>query len=65
MTEEEIARAYRDALRGAGSIKPDGTYGEPEPDPTEARTAAALAAGVPPNRITSGGRVIAHRGEDE
>ena len=36
-------------LKGSGTILPDGTYGEPEPDPTEKR-------GLGPDR-TAGGRL--------
>jgi hypothetical protein len=38
-----------EALTGSGTILPDGTYGEPLPDPTEVR-------GLGPDK-TSGGRV--------
>lgn len=40
---------YSEALTGSGTIKPDGTYGEPEPDPTVQRGGPAGA------RTTSGG----------
>lgn len=39
-----------EALTGAGTILPDGGYGEPLPDPTEVR-------GLGPNK-TSGGREV-------
>lgn len=38
------------ALTGAGTIRPDGTYGESLPDPTEVRGISA--------RRTSGGRLV-------
>jgi hypothetical protein len=38
------------ALTGSGTITPDGTYGPPEPDPTQVR-------GLGPDK-TSGGRVV-------
>lgn len=60
--EERIARLYREAGMGAGVLQADGTLGPHQPNPTETRVAAALAAGVDPARITSGGRVIRHRG---
>lgn len=39
-----------ESLTGSGTILPDGTYGEPLPDPTEVR-------GIGPRR-TSGGRIV-------
>lgn len=41
---------YNEALTGAGTINRDGSYGEPQPDPTEVR-------GLGPDK-TSGGRTV-------
>lgn len=41
---------YNPALAGSGTILEDGTYGDPEPDPTEVR-------GLGPD-TTAGGRVV-------
>ena len=41
---------YNEALTGSGTIQPDGTYGPPQPDPTEVR-------GLGPAK-TSGGRHV-------
>jgi hypothetical protein len=59
---------YNEALTGSGTIQPDGTYGEPQPDPTPVRGLGGFK--------TSGGRdveygglgdagVVANRGEPE
>ena len=40
---------YSEALTGSGTILPDGTYGEPEPDPTVQR------GGVTDGRTSPGG----------
>jgi len=41
---------YNEALTGSGTINSDGTYGPPQPDPTEVR-------GLGPDK-TSGGRTV-------
>jgi hypothetical protein len=41
---------YNEALTGSGTINQDGTYGPPQPDPTEVR-------GLGPDK-TSGGRTV-------
>ena len=41
---------YNEALTGSGTINRDGTYGPPQPDPTEVR-------GLGPQK-TSGGRTV-------
>ena len=48
----ETNQSFRnEALTGSGTILPDGTYGDPMPDPTEARGLGADK--------TSGGRTVA------
>lgn len=43
---------YNASLTGSGTILPDGTYGDPLPDPT------VLRGGVSSGRDTSGGRTV-------
>lgn len=51
MPEEIEGQSFRnEALTGSGTILPDGTYGEPLPDPTEVR-------GLGPDK-TNGGRTV-------
>ena len=49
-TGSEGESFYNEALTGSGTITPDGTYAEPQPDPTLAR------GGVTDGRTTPGGR---------
>jgi hypothetical protein len=48
--EDEGLSFAPEHLKGSGTIRPDGTYGPPEPDPTVVR-------GLGPDR-TSGGRLV-------
>lgn len=48
-TTEDGGTFYNAAITGSGTIKPDGTYGEPLPDPTVQR------GGVKDGRTSPGG----------